>query len=158
MGRNSSSTKAIAGVLSVMRNISVPFGAPNAQHPEVNPTLWRTVADLTNGVYFFESTTSPNIIWVEAGRRLNWNAVRVYSMLRGEELDKFSGCLPEETTHAPVPRALRALHVGHRWHTSDEAGRPCAPPSRRDRKVLSNNRTRPWRTQRAWLQPPKWRK
>jgi penicillin V acylase-like amidase (Ntn superfamily) len=41
-----------------------PFGTPDPTRPNISPTRWRTVCDLTNGTYYFESTTSPNIIWV----------------------------------------------------------------------------------------------
>lgn len=34
----------------------------------MNPTIWRAVADLTNELYFLESTTSPNVIWVDLGQ------------------------------------------------------------------------------------------
>jgi penicillin V acylase-like amidase (Ntn superfamily) len=57
--------QAVAGLLSVMRNVSQPFGPSKPGEPNTSATLWRTVADLTHGVYYFESTTSPNIIWVE---------------------------------------------------------------------------------------------
>jgi penicillin V acylase-like amidase (Ntn superfamily) len=56
---------AVAGVFSVMRNVSQPFGAPRPDQPEVSATQWRTIADSTNRLYFFELTTSPNIIWVD---------------------------------------------------------------------------------------------
>lgn len=56
--------ETIAGVISVARNIAQPFGSPDQDRPNISSTRWRTVSDLTNGVYFFESTTSPNIIWV----------------------------------------------------------------------------------------------
>ena len=56
--------EAVAGVLSVMRNVSQPFGTPDPNRPNISATRWRTVCDLTNRVYYFESTTSPNIIWV----------------------------------------------------------------------------------------------
>jgi len=56
--------KAVAGVLSVMRDVSVPWGQPDPIHPNLAPTYWRTVADQKNLLYFFESTLSPNIIWV----------------------------------------------------------------------------------------------
>jgi len=52
-------------VLSVMRNISAPFGESDPNRPNISPTRWRTVCDLTNMAYYFESTTSPNIIWVK---------------------------------------------------------------------------------------------
>lgn len=58
--------EAIAGVFSVTRNVSQPFNAYiDPQHPNTSATLWRVVADLTHDTYYFESTTSPNVIWVE---------------------------------------------------------------------------------------------
>jgi penicillin V acylase-like amidase (Ntn superfamily) len=58
--------EAIAGVLSVIRNLSVPMGRPgDSKRPAIAPTRWRTVADLTNKVYFYESATSPNLVWVK---------------------------------------------------------------------------------------------
>ena len=57
--------EAIGGILSVIRNISQPFGVAEPDEPNTAPTLWRTVTDLTNLVYFFESSLSPNLVWVE---------------------------------------------------------------------------------------------
>ncbi|TGD87333.1 linear amide C-N hydrolase [Mycolicibacterium sp. CH28] len=59
--------EAIAGVMAIMRNVSVPFGAPYADFGVYN-TEYRTVTDLTNRTYFFELTTSPSIVWVEFDR------------------------------------------------------------------------------------------
>ena len=56
--------QSVAGVFSVMRNASTPWGVGDEQHPNLAPTYWRTVADSTNKVYYFESTLSPNIVWV----------------------------------------------------------------------------------------------
>lgn len=56
-------SEAAAQVFSVIRNASAPFGTVDPARPNVAPTRWRTVTNLTNGVYFFESTTSPNVIW-----------------------------------------------------------------------------------------------
>jgi penicillin V acylase-like amidase (Ntn superfamily) len=55
----------IAGVFSVMRNVSVPWGQPDPEHPNLAPTYWRTVIDHGRRVYFFESALSPSIVWVE---------------------------------------------------------------------------------------------
>jgi choloylglycine hydrolase len=57
--------ECVAGVLSVMRNVAQPFGEANPNRPYASATRWRTVADTTSLVYFFESTTSPNIVWVQ---------------------------------------------------------------------------------------------
>ena len=59
-----SEREAVAGVLAVMRNVSVPFGAPYDDFGIYN-TEYRTVCDLTNMAYYFELTTSPNVIWAQ---------------------------------------------------------------------------------------------
>lgn len=51
-------TGAVASLLSVARNVSPPIGAPMDQPGEVDQTDWRTVSDLTNRVYYFDSTRS----------------------------------------------------------------------------------------------------
>jgi penicillin V acylase-like amidase (Ntn superfamily) len=56
--------QAVAEILSVMRNVAQPFTRPSPTHPEASHTIWRSVADATDLVYFFESTLSPNIVWV----------------------------------------------------------------------------------------------
>jgi penicillin V acylase-like amidase (Ntn superfamily) len=56
--------EAVAGVMAIMRNVSVPFGAPYGDFG-IYDTEYRTVGDLTGRVYFFELTTSPSIIWIE---------------------------------------------------------------------------------------------
>ena len=58
-----SQRQAVAGVMAIMRNVSVPFGAPYGDFGVYN-TEYRTVTDLTNRMYFFELTTSPNVIWI----------------------------------------------------------------------------------------------
>ncbi|MBA2114010.1 linear amide C-N hydrolase [Bremerella alba] len=59
-----SQQQAIAGVLAIARNASVPFGAPYKSFGVYN-TEYRTAMDLTNLRYFFELTTSPSVIWVD---------------------------------------------------------------------------------------------
>jgi penicillin V acylase-like amidase (Ntn superfamily) len=56
--------ETIAYLMSVMRNISAPFGVADPQRPNISATRWRTAADLTDRVYYYESTISPNVIWV----------------------------------------------------------------------------------------------
>ncbi len=56
---------AAASVFSVIRNCSVPLGISTPDQPNIASTLWRTVADHKNLLYFFESTLSPNIFWVD---------------------------------------------------------------------------------------------
>jgi penicillin V acylase-like amidase (Ntn superfamily) len=59
--------QAIASVLSVTRGAAQPFGTVDPARPNISATRWSTVADLTHKVYYFESTTSPNIVWTRLG-------------------------------------------------------------------------------------------
>jgi len=62
-----STREAVANALSVVRNVSVPFGLVNPEQPNLSQTIWRTVADSKELVYFFESTSSPGMVWVRLG-------------------------------------------------------------------------------------------
>ena len=54
----------VAGVLSVQRAVSVPLGITTPGQPNISSTIWRTVADQKNLVYYFDSATRPNTFWV----------------------------------------------------------------------------------------------
>jgi choloylglycine hydrolase len=56
--------EAVAGVFAIARNVSVPFGAPYESFGIYN-TEYRTVMNLTDKRYYFELTTSPNVIWAD---------------------------------------------------------------------------------------------
>ncbi|MDD3038697.1 linear amide C-N hydrolase [Bacteroides sp.] len=56
---------AVPSVLSVMRNVSVPFGINTPDKPYISSTRWRTVSDQKNKVYYFESTLTPNLFWLD---------------------------------------------------------------------------------------------
>ncbi len=56
---------AVAGVFSVIRNVSVPYGISTPEEPNISSTRWRTVADQTRRLYFFESVLTPNVFWVD---------------------------------------------------------------------------------------------
>jgi choloylglycine hydrolase len=56
---------AVATVFSLMRNVSVPIGIKVAGSPNIADTLWLTVSDQKNKVYFFQDTNSPGIVWVD---------------------------------------------------------------------------------------------
>jgi choloylglycine hydrolase len=79
--------QAVAALLSVMRNVAQPFGAADPTRPNISMTQWRTVADLTNMVYFFESSLSPNIIWVKV-KDLNFSKgapARILDLIRNPD-------------------------------------------------------------------------
>jgi penicillin V acylase-like amidase (Ntn superfamily) len=52
--------QAVAEVTSVIRAVSVPLGITTPDEPNIASTLWRTISDQKNKVYFFDSATSPN--------------------------------------------------------------------------------------------------
>jgi choloylglycine hydrolase len=56
---------AVAGVLSVIRNVSVPYGFEIEGFPNLSTTRWRAVADQKNLVYYFETALTPNTFWVD---------------------------------------------------------------------------------------------
>jgi choloylglycine hydrolase len=88
-----SQREAIASVMAIMRNVSVPFGAPYKDFGVYN-TEYRTVTDLTNRMYFFELTTSPNVIWIEMDRlKLDGGPIAVNpydESLVGDVTDRFA--------------------------------------------------------------------
>ncbi len=57
--------EAIAGMFSVIRNAAQPFRIPDPGKPDASQTIWQVVLDLTNRRYVYESTTRPNIVWVD---------------------------------------------------------------------------------------------
>lgn len=62
-----SAQTAVAGMFAIMRNASVPFGAPYKNFG-VYDTEYRTVTDLSSMRYFFELSTSPSVIWADLNK------------------------------------------------------------------------------------------
>lgn len=56
--------QAVASVMGLMRSVSVPIGISSSNEPNIASTLWRTLADSKNKIYYFDSATSPNTFWV----------------------------------------------------------------------------------------------
>lgn len=84
--RTSNYRQAVAGVFSVMRNVSVPLGISIPSQPNIASTRWRTVADQKNRVYYFESTLSPDIFWIDL-KKLDFSPeskIRKLTLTNGE--------------------------------------------------------------------------
>ena len=60
--------QAVAGVLSVIRSVSVPLGIITPNKPNISATIWRSVADQTNKVYLFEFRDQPEHVLGQAFR------------------------------------------------------------------------------------------
>jgi penicillin V acylase-like amidase (Ntn superfamily) len=56
--------ESVASMFSIMRDMSVPMGIATPSKPNVAATLWRTVSDRKNRIYYFDSTSSPNVFWL----------------------------------------------------------------------------------------------
>lgn len=57
--------EAIAAMMSVMRNVSAPFGMADPERPNISTTIWRTVTDLNDGVLYYDGVLSPQVFWVD---------------------------------------------------------------------------------------------
>lgn len=57
--------KAVAAAISIIRNVSVPYGLTSVDAPYVSSTRWRSAVDHKRRLYFFESALTPNTFWVD---------------------------------------------------------------------------------------------
>ena len=77
---------AVPSVLSVMRNVSVPFGINTPEKPYISSTRWRSVSDQKNKVYYFESTLTPNLFWLDL-KKIDFSpkaGIKKLSLTKGE--------------------------------------------------------------------------
>ena len=65
VGKTADGREAVATSLAVMRALSVPPGITVANEPTILNTVWRTVADHKNRVYYYEHVLSPGALWVK---------------------------------------------------------------------------------------------
>lgn len=54
--QSSSAEIAVPVLMSVVRNVSVPYGISMPDNPYISSTRWRVIADQKNLVYYFENT------------------------------------------------------------------------------------------------------
>jgi penicillin V acylase-like amidase (Ntn superfamily) len=59
---------AVASAFSLIRAISVPLGLADPNRPNIAATIWRSVTDTGARRYFFESSYSPTIFWVDVAK------------------------------------------------------------------------------------------
>lgn len=56
--------KSTAYTFAIIRNASVPYGGSMPNKPNIAATLWRSVSDQKNMLYYFDSSTAPNVFWI----------------------------------------------------------------------------------------------
>lgn len=92
--------EAAAYMFSVMRNVSVPFGLGDPDRPNISPTYFRTVMELSAGRYYFESTLAPNVVWIET-QKLDYTQGQPEQKLRVEKnILKYHGDVTSEFVDA----------------------------------------------------------
>ena len=77
---------AVPSVLSVMRTVSVPFGITTPDKPHISSTRWRSVSNQKDKVYYFESTLTPNLFWLDL-KKIDFSpkaAVKKLALTNGE--------------------------------------------------------------------------
>lgn len=85
-----STNMELAGILGILNNVAYPYSAKNT-----SLTIWRTVADLTHRIYYFQSTENQNLISVHLDYfDLNQKAIKKLDLVNhpeyvGEMSDKF---------------------------------------------------------------------
>ena len=57
--------QALISTRGIMRTVCVPLGLNSPTRPEVSSTIWTTISDHKNKVYYFDCQTSPNTFWVD---------------------------------------------------------------------------------------------
>jgi len=65
IAQTTNASLAVSSVMSIVRNVSVPYGISTPKEPHISSTRWRVVADHKNLLYYFENVLSPNTIWVD---------------------------------------------------------------------------------------------
>lgn len=71
MSKPKTNKEAIFKLLSVMKNAGQPYGTPSperTQHGIIFESLWHSVSDLGNRVFYFNSTMRFNTFWVKLDR------------------------------------------------------------------------------------------
>lgn len=57
----------LAAVLSIIRGVSTPFAVVlNMERPNNTSTIWRTMMDLSNNVFYYDSASTNTFFWVDA--------------------------------------------------------------------------------------------
>ncbi|MBL7480165.1 linear amide C-N hydrolase [Legionella bononiensis] len=85
-----STKKELAGILGILNNVAYPYSTQNT-----SLTVWRVVSDLTNKIYYFQSSENQNLISVHLDHfDLNQNVIKKLDLVNhpeyaGDVSDKF---------------------------------------------------------------------
>jgi penicillin V acylase-like amidase (Ntn superfamily) len=88
-----------------MRNVSVPWGQADPEHPNISPTWWRTLIDQKNQIYYFDSALSPQMVWVNL-RQLDFKPGSGIRAIAIESNDAIQGDITSQLKPAPAIQFL----------------------------------------------------
>ncbi len=63
--KTSDPVQAAASMMSLMNNVSVPFGSPYSGVSGTYPTWYRSIMAPDSRLYYVQTTITPNTFWVE---------------------------------------------------------------------------------------------
>lgn len=66
--KTSNVPEAVASMMSLVNNISVPFGSPYAGVSGTYPTWYRSIIDPVQRMYYVQTTITPNVFWVDMNK------------------------------------------------------------------------------------------
>ena len=97
---------ALATILSLMRNVSMPIEQGTPERPNWGSTLWRTVTDLSRGVLYYDGGTVPQFFRVDT-HRLNFDESAPVRKLAIEGHPDLDGEVSGQFVDAPMFRFLK---------------------------------------------------
>lgn len=87
---------AVLEMLSVIKNVSQPYGVASTERPRVITTVWNVISDLSHHVYYFGSSMSLNVVSarldkfdLRAGAPVLYLKVMDDAELAGDVTDRF---------------------------------------------------------------------
>ncbi|MFC4891479.1 linear amide C-N hydrolase [Pseudofrancisella aestuarii] len=87
--------QALASMFGVIRAVGVPLGIHDPEKPNLSSTIYRTVSDHKNLVYYFESATVPSAFWVKLNN-INFDKINSPLILENAQNLIHSGEVPLE--------------------------------------------------------------
>ncbi len=79
-------TQAVLSVLSLMRGVSTPVGVvPSLEAPNNTSTIWRTVSDVKNGKFYFDSALSFSTVWFDL-KKIDFSKNQKFAVTTGESI------------------------------------------------------------------------
>ena len=93
---------AVPAVMSVMRNVSVPYGISTPDMPHIASTRWRTVCDQKNRICYFEPTLGMEVFRVDL-RKVDFAPGSGERVLRLTEGQSYSGDVTAEFRSSEKP-------------------------------------------------------